>query len=91
MSCGVRVGRLIAHPCGRKAKARCGRCQKGACRVHFDPKQRACTACTGALAPPVAKIDLEEFGDPLDFAPEVFRAFHRRAAAPDDELAGVDS
>ncbi|MEZ4322884.1 MAG: hypothetical protein R3F61_35790 [Myxococcota bacterium] len=88
--CAVRVGRLIDHPCGRGHAKPCKKCGKPACKRHRDGNNR-CAACTGALPESTASITLEDLGDPMDFAPEVYAAFQRRAGAPDDELAGVDS
>ncbi|MCB9677770.1 MAG: hypothetical protein H6737_21890 [Alphaproteobacteria bacterium] len=88
--CVIRVGRLIDHPCGRgKAKA-CKKCGRGACRRHRNAKGY-CLSCAGELPATTASLKLEDLGDPMDFAPEVYAAFGRRAGAPDDELAGVDS
>jgi hypothetical protein len=90
MTCAIRIGRLIAHPCGRGGTTPCARCQAFVCARHLDA-QRVCAVCSGTWVAPTASVDIDEFGDPLQFTPEIFRAFQRRAAAPDDELSGVDS
>lgn len=89
--CELRVGRLIAHPCGRKVLYQCGRCQASACRVHFDPELVLCGFCAGTVEPSTAPIDLEELGDPLEFSPEIHAALAERPGRPADELTGVDS
>jgi len=87
--CTLRVGRLISHPCGRGKAKPCKKCGKPACGRHRSGGE--CGLCAGTLVESTAQIVLEDLGDPMDFAPEVYAAFENRAGAPVDELAGVDS
>lgn len=89
MSCELRIGRLIAHPCGRGGTVRCTACGMAACDRHR--KGAVCAKCGGTYTEPTASIDIEDFGDPLSFEPAILAAFRNKAGAPEDELAGVDS
>lgn len=88
--CEIVVGKLIAHRCGRGKATRCNTCGRYACRRHRVSKT-LCKVCAGKMEESHATLRLTDFGDPMDFAPEVYAAFERRAGAPEDELAGVDS
>ncbi len=88
--CEIVVGKLIAHRCGRGKATRCSSCGRTACRRHRDSKT-LCKVCANQMDESNATLKLADFGDPMDFAPEVYAAFERRAGAPEDELAGVDS
>jgi hypothetical protein len=88
--CEIVVGKLIAHKCGRGKAKRCDSCGRDACRRHRD-SSHMCKVCAKQMTESKAILRLSDFGDPMDFAPEVYAAFERRAGAPEDELAGVDS
>lgn len=91
MPCQLVIGRLIAHPCGRTATETCRRCQSQVCNVHFDPTVNLCGICAGTVEPSTAIVALEDFGDPLEFAPEIYAAIAKRPGSPPDELTGLDS
>lgn len=91
MRCELVIGRLIAHRCGRTAVQPCTRCQSQACALHFDTEVNLCVICAGTQEAATAVMSLEDFGDPLEFAPEIYGAIARRPGAPPDELTGIDS
>lgn len=91
MRCELVVGRLIAHACGREAVSNCARCQSAACAAHFDTELNLCLICSGDHEVSTAPIAIEDLGDPLTFAPEVYAALKARPGAPPDELTGIDS
>ncbi|MEL6182305.1 MAG: hypothetical protein AAFS10_25335 [Myxococcota bacterium] len=81
--CQMYVGRLISHPCGLKAKARCASCGQPFCRDHLvsltDP---ICLQCAGRYTPPDAhhRVTFEEM---FDFDEHEIKAFERRQADAD--------
>ena len=72
MRCRLEIGRLVAHPCGRRARKRCANCQEPRCPDHLEGD--TCTRCTGSWKRPEARmrVDWEEM---FSFSEEAVEAF----------------
>lgn len=89
MRCHVRIGRIVSHPCGRKAPRRCGRCGNPVCDKHHAGKGD-CVVCTGDHVPPpaAASVSLDEM---MAFSEDEVAAFDVPYGARAGRLKDLDS
>lgn len=86
MRCHVPIGKLISHPCARKAGAKCAACGQAVCERHRSGDR--CGPCAGTYAPPKAPLTVTQ-EELMSFSDEELEAFTRPAAPA--RLQGHDS
>jgi len=87
--CHLVVGRLIAHPCGRKAVGRCANCDKLVCDRHMEEDGR-CVECTGRWVQPSTPVKVS-WKEMFEFTDQELALFESRASSPDLALHRYDS
>lgn len=87
-TCQLHIGRLVSHPCGRKAAASCPACHRAVCDRHLaSPGDPRCAQCAGAYTPPQAPIRVSH-EEMFAFAPEEIAAFDAPMGAQAPALVG---
>lgn len=88
MRCGLIVGQLVAHPCGRKARVTCSRCRTPTCEQHLSEGQ--CLRCAGMYRAPDAPVEVS-WQEMFDFTDAELEVFEKRTQSPDQALHRYDS
>lgn len=71
------IGKLVSHPCGSKAIARCGSCGRAMCRQHLPAG--TCLQCQGRYVPSAAPLSISE-GEMMTFDESEIAAFDQQGA-----------
>ena len=88
MRCGLVVGQLIAHPCGRKTPERCAGCGTPVCEAHQEGGR--CMACLGRWEEPRATVSVS-WEEMMGFTDEEAALFAKRGRSPGEGLHTYDS
>ncbi|MEL6342834.1 MAG: hypothetical protein AAFV53_06850 [Myxococcota bacterium] len=88
MRCGLVVGKLVAHPCGRKARTVCGRCRTPICERHTADGR--CLSCAGQWTRPEGVVEVS-WQEMFDFTDAELSVFEKRTQSPDQALHRYDS